>query len=47
MARSKDEGRGSPPNPDTPAKASPPPDPKPPTSPEHSTDVHGDPETPV
>ena len=46
----KDQGQGPPPKADGPAKANPPPerkDAKESTSPETSTDVHGDPETPV
>jgi hypothetical protein len=50
MPRSSDQAQGSQPDADAPAKASPPPGPNPtehPTSPEKSTDVHGEPETPV
>jgi hypothetical protein len=50
MPRSNDQGQGSPPKVHEPAKPSPPPERKniqKPTSPEKSTDVHGDPETPV
>jgi hypothetical protein len=50
MTRSSDHDQGSQPNADRPPKATPPPGPDPtkqPTSPEKSTDVHGDPETPV
>ncbi len=50
MPRNSDHGQASKPNADQPAKTSPPPCPDPtkqPTTPEKSTDVHGDPETPI